>query len=103
MIHYTCDLCGKAMAGDGETRYVVRIEVYAAPGMPEMTREELEKDHKKEILALLAQMEKMSTQEIQNGVYRLMRFDLCPACQKLYVSNPLGKGLVRRFGAHTQN
>ena len=103
MVQYACDLCGARLKAGENTRYVVRIEVYAAPESPEITPEELAKDHKQEILALLSQMDSLSTEEIQNGVYRLMRFDLCAECRDRYLANPLGKGLLTRLDTHKDN
>jgi len=86
--HYTCDICGSAM-DEGE-RYVVRIEVSASPEMPAITEEDLLKDHGKEIQQLLDHMDEMDVAELEDGVYRHFRFDLCGACKKAYMKDPLG-------------
>ena len=89
MVHYTCDMCGKPLLSDEDVRYVVKIEVYAAYDPMEITEEDLDRDHKKEIADLLSQMEDMDPEELEEGVYKRMRFDLCAACHRRYLANPL--------------
>ena len=39
--------------------------------------------------ALLKQLEGLTQEEMENQVYRRFVFDLCPACQRKYLSDPL--------------
>ncbi len=89
MIHFTCDLCGKTLQADEDTRFVIKIEVYAAYDPMEMTEEDLEEDSTEEIHELLSQMEEMDAEELEDQVYRTFRFDLCPDCHAAYMKDPL--------------
>ncbi len=100
MIHFTCDMCGKALAAEEETRYVVRIEVYAAADPLALTEEDLEEDRSSEIHELLRKMEAMDAETLEDQVHKAFRFDLCPACHAEYIRDPLrgGRRLRARFG-----
>ncbi len=89
MNHRTCDLCGKELPRDGEVRYEVKIEIKAAYDPLNVTEDDLAKDFRAEIAKVLQQLEGVSLAEAQNQVYRLFAYDLCPACQKIYVRNPM--------------
>ena len=89
MNHRTCDLCGKELPKDGEVRYEVKIEIKAAYDPLNVTEDELAKDFRTEIAKVLQQLEGMSVAEAQNQVYRMFAYDLCAACQKAYVRNPM--------------
>ena len=89
MIKLTCDLCGKTLLLDEDVRYVVNIEVFAAYDPMELTEEDLNKDFRKELRELVKRMENMDPEEAQDSVYRKFRFELCPACQKKYIRDPL--------------
>ena len=97
MIHFTCDLCGKAMHRDEDVRHVVKIEVYAAYDPLEITEEDLDQDHMEEIGQILSQMEDMDPHELEDEVYKGFRFDLCSSCHKKFLKDPLGRELTRRF------
>jgi len=90
MDHRTCDRCGKELLRDSDVRYEARIEVKAAYDPLNLTDEDLAKKFREEIARVLQQLEGISMTEAQNQVYRLFEFDLCPACQKQFVRNPLG-------------
>ena len=98
MLHYTCDMCGKDLLVDEDVRYVVKMEVYAAYDPMEISQEDLEKDHMEEISQLIDEMEDMDTQELEDGVYKSFRFDLCPSCQKKFVRRPLVRKSETRLG-----
>ena len=96
MIHYSCDLCGKDLpAGSG--RYTVRIEVFAAAEADSAEADLLNKPDEI-IQQMLEKMEQMSLKEIEDGNYRIFRYDLCRQCQLRYLADPLGytKELRRR-------
>ena len=44
-----------------------------------------------EIRALLEQMRGMDPQELEDGVFKEFRFDLCMACQRRFLRDPLGR------------
>ncbi len=89
MADFTCDMCGKPLLVDEETRYVVRIEVVAAYDPMEITADDLKESRIDEIRALLKRMETMDPQELEDQVYKKLTFDLCPGCRKKYIENPL--------------
>jgi hypothetical protein len=90
MIHFTCDLCGKTLQAEEDTRYVVKIEVYAAYDPMEISGDDLREDHDDEIQGLLAQMEDMDAEDLEDQVFKTFRFDLCPECHEAYLKDPLG-------------
>ena len=98
MIHYTCDMCGKPLLVEDQVRYVVKIEVYAAYDTMDITEEDLEEDHIEEMRELVEDMEDMTTEEVEEGVYKTLRFDLCPRCKAIYLSDPLSQKQGRRIG-----
>jgi len=89
MDHLTCDLCGKALLTDESVRYQVRIQVYAAYDPLELTPDDLARDPRDEIRALLDELAHRDPQEIEDSVYKELHFDLCMACQRRYLVSPL--------------
>jgi hypothetical protein len=98
MNHVTCDLCGRDLPGGGEVRYEVRLEVRAAYDPLDLSQEELKKDYRAEIAGVLRRLEGLSEQDAQGQVYRAFDFDLCPACQRRYVRDPLPRALLPPSG-----
>ena len=86
-----CDRCNATLLLDSDVRYLVRIDVYAAYDPLEVTRDDLERDFESEMRALIASMEERDPDELQDEVHRRFEFDLCPACQKRFLADPLGK------------
>ncbi len=87
MIHYSCDLCGKDLPA-GSSRYTVRIEVFAAAEADASEADLLNKPDEI-IQQMLEKMEQMSLKEIEDGNYRIFRYDLCRQCQLRYLADPL--------------
>jgi hypothetical protein len=87
-ITHICDRCGRPI-GKGETRYVARIQVYAAPSSPEISAEDLMVDHTDEIGRLMDQCAAMSEDELMQDVYVELQYDLCRRCQRAYLANAL--------------
>ena len=96
MIRYRCDGCGLDLERDGSNHYVVKIEAFAAAGRLEFSREEVERDHEAEMRRLIAEMEKRSPDELEDQVYRNLRYDLCPGCHKAFLTSPLAVLASRR-------
>ncbi len=86
-----CDLCGKTLLIDEDIRYVLKIDVYAAYDPMELTADDLERDHRAEIKRLIEQMNGMDPQELEDSVHKEFNFQLCPACQREYIKNPLSR------------
>jgi hypothetical protein len=84
-------MCGGALLVESDVRYELRIEVKAAYDPMELTKEDLRRDLEAEIRETLGKMEGMSREEAERSVYKTFTFDLCPPCQRRYVSAPLPK------------
>jgi hypothetical protein len=95
MIHYTCDLCKRELDPAEDLRYVVKIEVCAAFD-PVVTEEEGDRDHLGEIQDLLEQLEETESDQLSDGVYQRLRFDLCPECRRKFSKDPLGREAVAK-------
>ena len=83
-----CDRCGEELT-EQKLRYVARIQVFAAYDPLEISFDELQRDYTAEIHALAEQCKEMSEEELMRDVYVAFEFDLCPACQKTYIRDPL--------------
>jgi len=95
MVHFTCDLCGKDITADGESRYVVRITAYAGFDPNQITEEDLDDDHMEAISELLRDDESQTAAAAEKPARKGFRFDLCPACHDRYLKDPLGRELLR--------
>jgi hypothetical protein len=85
-----CELCGRVVPP--HAHYLVKIEVFADPTMPEILTEELEeKDLESGMKELLEEMKKMSAEELLDQVHRQFQFKICRPCQVKFLANPLGK------------
>lgn len=91
MIRFRCDNCGCGLDANSADRYIVSIEVYAAAPTLEFTHEDLEKDHRAEIDAVLRQLHDADPDAVEDQVYRRLRFDLCPPCHRRFLDNPLAR------------
>ncbi len=89
MTTHICDRCGKLIERT-QLRYIAKIEVYAAADVLEITPEDLLRDQSEEMERLLEQCEQMSEDELMQDVHVEMQFDLCRACQKAFLAEPLG-------------
>lgn len=97
MLHITCDLCGKEMMLGEDQRYVVKMEVYAAHDPAKITEADLDDDHLEAVGELLRELEDSGDSAVLEPVTRHFRYDLCPACQKKYVRDPLGREAAQKF------
>jgi hypothetical protein len=88
MIRYLCDMCKREIDPDGDLRYAVKIEIYAA--FDPLSMEEDDRDHLQEIQDMLERLEDTDSDDIGDDVYQQLRFDLCPECRKSFLQNPLG-------------
>ena len=83
-----CDGCGKVLK-KGRLRYEVTIQVRAAYDEMEVTLLDLVQNHRAEILSLLERLQDRDPRELEEGIYKDFHLDLCPACQRAYIRNPL--------------
>ena len=89
-----CDGCTAALLLDSDVRYVVDIRGYAAYDPMEITAEDLRGDQRAEMSSLLARLESVDPQSAEEGVHKEFCLDLCPACWRRYVRDPIA-GLRR--------
>jgi hypothetical protein len=99
MLHVTCDLCGKELLpGVDHSRYVVKIEIFAAHDPAEITEADLEEDHMEAVSQLLREMEdNLADPDTATPAHKSFRYDLCPECQKKFVRDPLNKEAAQKF------
>ncbi len=90
-ITHMCDRCGQPLE-KGQLRYTVKIQVLAAYDEMEISGKDLLKSHKEEIAKLIEQAKNMTEEELMRDVYVELQFDLCRACQREYLAQPLPPG-----------
>ncbi len=88
MIHYLCDGCGATLQRHA-LRYTVKIDVHAAYDEMEIGLLDLVRSHREEIQELVAKLHKQDAEEIESQIYKRIRLDLCPACQRRFLRAPL--------------
>ena len=91
MNHLICDRCGGNLLIGEAVRYEVRIEVKAAYDPLELTSDDLRGDLRAEMRRLIARMGEADPVELENAVYQVLDRDLCMACRKTRVADPLGR------------
>lgn len=96
MIRYRCDGCDLDLEPDGSNHYIVKIEAFAAAGKIEITQRDLQRDHTEDIRRVLTDLERRSPDDIEDQVYRALRYDLCPDCHRQFLASPLA--VLRRGG-----
>jgi hypothetical protein len=85
-----CDLCGTTIPPNAH--YIVRIDVFPDPTVPNMTADEVNDLTSEDQLAqLMHQLELMSEDELQDQVHRRFEYRLCGPCQRQFLANPLGR------------
>jgi hypothetical protein len=83
--------------GEG-TRYVVKLEAFAATDPAELTAADLDADHVEEMAELLTEMEESGVDAPEElPAAKKMRFDLCPMCYRKFLSDPLGRENAAKF------
>jgi hypothetical protein len=98
MASVRCDLCSRIVPLHAS--YVLKMSLYADPAMPAVSEQELAAMDLAETMSeLFEQMKELSADDLQDQVYRSFEYRLCPACQKQFLANPLGK--PRRPGLGT--
>jgi hypothetical protein len=88
MISYHCDGCGKELSSTS-LRYTVKIDVRAAYDTVEVGLQELVRDHRAEMIKLIEAMKDQNPAEIEETVYKGLKLDLCPSCQRAFINDPL--------------
>jgi hypothetical protein len=88
MLHFSCDLCGKSLVPGANSRYVVKMEVFAAFDPTELTENDLDADHLEEISELIADENGEAT---PSPALKNLRYDLCQSCHQKFLADPLGR------------
>ena len=85
-----CDGCGQVLSSS-DLRYEVAIDVRAVYDQKQVSLLELIQDHRQELLDLIQRMEyqEKTSEEVEESVYKNLKLDLCPACQKSYIQSPV--------------
>ena len=83
-----CDRCGQLIE-EGALRYIAKIQVYAAYDPLNVDFADMRRDYTNEIKEILKRCEELSEEELMQDVYVDFQFDLCRACQRFYIKDPL--------------
>lgn len=89
MLHFSCDLCGKDLTDGTDARYVVRMEVYPASDPGQLTDADLSDDNLEAVSELLRDTDETDLEPVP--AFQSLRYDLCPACHKKFLADPLGR------------
>jgi len=81
MYEYFFDRCGKLVHRQ-QNRYTMKIELFASKEPLEITEEDLDQDHRREMDRLLAEMAKQDPRKLMAEVYCCYTLDLCPSCRE---------------------
>jgi hypothetical protein len=97
MRHFSCDLCGKSLTPGSDSRYVVRVEGFAAVEPTVLTEEDLDTDSIDAMTDLLEEMEVNERLDNDNAAAEddlpanaRREYDLCPSCYRKLLADPLG-------------
>ena len=98
MIHYSCDLCKCELDPTHDVSYVVRMEVYPAPG-PATGATDNDRDHLEDIHEVLERFEEFEADGAlpETDTYHTRRFDLCSDCCRRFLKEPLGRRAAPQF------
>jgi len=88
MVTIHCDGCGREIQKNA-LRYTVQVDVRAAYDEIEVGLTELVRNHRDEMLRLIDQMENQSAEAIEETIYKRLKLDLCPDCQRTFLRDPL--------------
>ena len=89
MIRYECDKCGTKLMANDPNRFIVRLEVYAAAGHVDLD-DASETDVRSQLESTLDQLRRADPDDMEDKTYRSLRFDICDACRREVLRNPLG-------------
>ncbi len=98
MIHYACDRCKRVIDPEDDVRYVVRLEVQAIMGSLEMDDDPDDHDHLLEVHEILERIEDEESDLVGDDIYQHRRYDLCPACYRKFMQNPVGREAAIQLG-----
>lgn len=96
MQHFSCDICGKTLNPAADLRYRVRMEVTVATEPGPLPIGDLDQDHLDEMAELLEELEAGDTKLDLVPVSKKLEYDLCPACHRKFLANPLGRDNIQK-------
>ena len=70
-------------------RYTVTVDVRAVYEKTHISLLELVQDHRKELIALIDRLKNKLAHELEETIYKEIKLDLCPSCQRAYIRDPL--------------
>jgi cytochrome c5 len=91
MLHFSCDLCGTSLSPTDDPRFVLKMEAYPAAVAAGLDDADTDPDPVEE-MALLLQEAEDAGEDLPEPAAKKFRFDLCSACHRKFVANPLGRG-----------
>ena len=95
--HVTCDICGITI--ERHEHFVVRIDIFADPSTPPIDTDHWNGENVTEsIEGVIEKLSALSADDLQDDVHRRFEYRLCAACQKRFLSNPLGLPRRRASG-----
>jgi hypothetical protein len=86
-----CARCGRTVVLGKAEGYLVDIRAVADPRPPAFSLDDLSLDCRAEIQRLLERIEKMSSQELEDQVYRRRIYCLCNNCYGSWIDAPFGR------------
>jgi len=97
MLHFSCDTCGKDLIPEMATRYVVKVEGFAAGDPAELTDDAASADHVAEMARLLREQEDSGDGPEPTAACKKLRFDLCGNCYRRFLDDPLGRDTAAKL------
>ena len=95
----TCELCKATLPLHAS--YVVRIDVFADPSIPDVSSSDLAAfDFDAALADAVNDAEQLTADDLQDGVHRRFEYRLCPRCQKRFLGNPMGLPRDLRAGTN---
>ncbi len=85
-----CHRCGAVLTPGEGSLYIVRIEAFADPTPPTVSRDEPLADITAQIDQLIEHMRDMSEQELMDQVYRRLTLFMCWPCYQKWIDAPTG-------------
>jgi hypothetical protein len=85
------------MSATDDRRYVVKMEVYAVHDPDELTEADLDDDHLDEVSQILEDLDDQPDAGTVPPAYQKLQYDLCPACHKKFLRDPLSKETAQKL------
>lgn len=96
---YRCEFCGTPLRPS--EHYVVRIDVFADPELPQMTAEQIAGlDFDAALQQVIDEAGQMTEQQLKDAVHQRFEYRLCVRCRNDFITNPLGRPRRRRIATN---